>query len=118
MSILLINDLINEHRGRKRDILKRLKELNWTAFNYITNGGPYKANYYKLMRTDTWKEARGLLLEYHTVDGIIPCEICHKPAVKPLIHHLSYHFHELFSPSFLRVICSKHHVKGTRWSRQ
>jgi len=103
----IISDMIDIEKGRKREILLRLRELNKEA--YIITHGHYKKlgpKYKELQLSDTWKEAKKLLIEYFIYDGILRCFVCGNVVDSRynVMHHTKYDFAELFTPCHIKIV--------------
>ena len=112
-----INDMIKKESGRKLEILKELKRLNKDGYLFMTQrGSTFKPKYRALQKTDTWRKAKQLLMEYFTIERTtLRCDMCKALLKNPVMHHAHYDPVELFSPkniSFLHKKChSKTHTK-------
>lgn len=114
MTDLIINDMISDEKGHKREILLELKKLNKEAYKVMHSSfRVFKAKYRKLQQTDMWKQAKKLLLEYFTYDNILRCSVCGKviDSRRCVIHHTEYKNFELFTPFFIKVVHPHCHDK-------
>lgn len=109
-----INDMIDESKGRKKEILFRLRELNKEAY-LIMHSSYYSAKYkYNILQKQPcWKEGKKLLLEYFTYDNILVCPVCNEvvDSRRCVIHHLEYKWDEVLTPKFINVVHYKCHEK-------
>jgi len=106
--------MINESKGRKKEILFRLRELNKEAYIILHSFHFKMSKKYKvLQKQDCWKEAKKLLLEYFTYDNILVCPECGKviDARRCVVHHKSYKIDEMMSPCFISIVHYKCHEK-------
>lgn len=109
-----INDMIDESKGRKREILLRLRELNKEAWLIMHSSYfNFKTKYRFLQKQACWKEGKRLLLEYFTYDNILICPVCNEvvDSRRCVIHHVEYKQDELMTPFFIRVIHARCHEK-------
>lgn len=107
-----INDMIDESKGRKKEILFRLRELNKEAY-LIMHSSYYSAKkkYRILQQQSCWQEGKKLLLDFFTYDDILKCPVC-KEVVdyrRCIIHHTEYKWDEIFTPKFINVLHGKCH---------
>jgi len=111
---LVINDMIENSKGRKKEILLELKKLNLDAWVFMRlNWRHYKEKYNDLQQTDIWKDARKLLVEYFTYDNIFTCGKCGKVMDYRYcsLHHKLYVVEECFTPEHVMFVCSGCHEK-------
>ena len=113
----VINDMIRNAKGRKLEILKELKKYNKEGYLFMMQpGSTFKPKYRSLQKTDMWKKAKDLLLEYFKIEqGILKCGICGQYLKKPVMHHVKYDPINLFTPIYIQMISvychSKEHSK-------
>ena len=117
MKGLKINDLLNGSEGNKRQILLELKKLNKEAYQkvflmaYIRS---FKAKYRALQKTQIWKRARQLLMDYF-LDGRtnLYCKRCDKLLTRNdcIMHHIEYSLTEIFTPLCVEFIDRECHKK-------
>jgi hypothetical protein len=75
-------------------------------------GSTFKPKYRALQKTDTWKKAKKLLLEYFTIKYVtIRCELCNKPSNDFVMHHVHYDPKALFSPQNISFIHKGCHAR-------
>ena len=109
-----INDMIDESKGRKKEILYRLRELNKEAYIIMhSNYFSAKTKYRVLQKQQCWDEGKKLLLEYFTYDNILICSECGKvvDSRRCVIHHTKYKWDEILTPKFITVIHPHCHEK-------
>jgi len=107
-----INDMIKDSQGRKKELLKQLKKLNLLALkNYFlapghVYGHSFKQKYQALQRSEIWKKAKQLTLEYKKECNIYTCSECGRPirSDRCTLHHREYDQNEIFSPCFVSLI--------------
>jgi len=100
---LEIQDMINQCEDeRKREILERLKLLNRDARQFMEmTRGSWKYRYNQLQRTDIWREARQLIIEYFTTRDGLYCDHCGYKIHKYIVLHHDPQFYSksnLFTP--------------------
>ena len=109
-----INDMIRKTDGRRKEILLHLKKLNKKAYLHMRerHKGSFKPKYRALQRTDTWKEAKKLLIEFTLMnDGYLRCKVCRRQVQNPTMHHNDYVDAEYFSPPYIDFIHKGCHSK-------
>lgn len=109
-----INDMIDESKGRKKEILLRLRELNKEAYLIMfRHHFQLKYKYRLLQKQACWREGKKLLLEYFTYDNILKCPICGMviDSRRCVIHHIEYKLDEILTPKFINVIHPRCHEK-------
>lgn len=106
--------MIDESKGRKKQILLRLRQLNKKAYLIMHSFHyDFKVKYTYLQKQPCWKEGKKLLLEYFTYDGILVCPVCGEviDSRRCVVHHDEYKVDEIMTPKFIRIVHYKCHEK-------
>lgn len=112
--MLVINDMINQNNGRKKEILQELKKLNKEGYiHMMAPFSTFKPKYKSLQKTKMWERAKALLIEYFIMkEFIVKCHICNKNTANDFVmHHEVYKPAELFTPKFIQFIHKRCHTK-------
>ena len=112
---LVINDMIENADGRKKEILIELKKLNKKAYlHMLAPYSTFKPKYQSLQKTKIWTQAKELLIEYFTMIYIVvKCPICKQNTANDFVlHHEEYHPAELFTPEYVQFIHNKCHSRA------
>lgn len=110
--------LLEEKDVEIKKLLRRLKYLSNEGYlimmgEYQTFSPKYKA----LQKTDLWREAKQLFIQYLISKNKLNCSICNTPLnfQRCTMHHAKYIPLEPFCPTYLRIIHNschqKHHKK-------
>ena len=95
------------------NIYEKLKYINIEALQFINQTqGSRKQRYRALQKTDIWKRAKRLHIQYYRVkDGALYCHRCKHLIINkiPILHHLDfYNDRELFTVDlYTCLLCSK-----------
>ena len=108
--------VMNEVKVKKKKIEHSLRTLNRKAKKYMKpysiTREIYTRGYRSLLKTDIWKEAKYLLLEYKILGiSYLECPICHQIVDKnhSVLHHTKYNIRKLFKPNYITFVHYKCH---------
>lgn len=110
MDVSEINVLLGNETDLERiTILKMLKGLNKKAYLFVKSYRPpfKRGSYTALQKTDIWKHARLLNIEYKKKDGNNYCDYCNGLIKNTIVLHHEvgfYHFVEYFTPSYTMTV--------------
>jgi len=113
-STLIQDMIVSEKEGRKKEILLELQKLNKEAYRIMHSHSRRWGNKYQILqKTEVWKKAKKLLLEYFTFDSILRCEVCGDviDSRRSVLHHKEYSFFDCFTPRLVIFIHEKCHKK-------
>lgn len=107
---------MDEVKAKKKKIEHSLRTLNRKAKKYMKpysiTREIYKRGYGSLLKTNIWKEAKYLLLEYKILDtSYLECPICHQivDQNRSVLHHKKYNRRKLFKPAYITFVHYKCH---------
>lgn len=112
-----LNQLIAlETDPTKKEILKKIKDLNYSIYIKFEGPGIQRwSNYKKIQKSSEWSKARLLLRDYFTKNGVLKCPICGKEITgRFTLHHILPYpksYYNLFNPNHCEIIHNHCHTK-------
>jgi len=115
---------MSEIKAKSKIIRHSLKVLNRQANRFMKkykiNRITWKLGYGYLVKSDIWKTAKQLLIEYKSLGPVQPeCLICHNVVDirRSVLHHKKYNRKKFFEPTyvdFVHYYCHEHYHPAIR----
>jgi len=110
---------VSNKTSRHKKILKELKKYNRYAKIYLRkNSLDFKGAYNNFQKSETWTEAKALLIEYFSLENkLFTCPICNKvvDSYYSTLHHIYYDKKKLFDPKYVNFV---HHDCHERYHQE
>ena len=103
--------MTDEVKRKSKEITRSLRSLNRQANRYMKrfrgDRAVWKQGYGYLVKSEIWKRAKQLLIEYNILHSDhFDCIMCQRPVVlqRAVLHHKKYNRKKYFKPSYIAFV--------------